>query len=320
MTYYCTIFDAAYLSRAICMYESLIKHCEDIALVAFCFDAKSEHVMTSLALKNVIVVGLKQFENEKLLSIKGGRSKGEYCWSCKASAIKYVFDKYNAHTCTYLDADLYFFSSPEKIERELDSASVVLTRHNFTEKYDTSLLNGIYCGQFIGFRNNDKGNEILNWWEDKCLEWCFARHEDNKYGDQKYLESISTFDSVVATAELGVLGPWNMQQHKFSISNSNLSGENTSGLKFNTIFFHFHDFRFINNFRSINIGHYDAPISAVEYLYIPYAKHLKRVSEAIKSKFGINSFDNAKMPITLKNMARYFRRILTNKPLHVKVD
>ncbi len=37
------------------------------------------------------------------------------------------------------------------------------------------------------FKRND-GELVRSWWEERCLEWCYARFEDGKFGDQKYLD------------------------------------------------------------------------------------------------------------------------------------
>ena len=91
--------------------------------------------------------------------------------------------------CTYLDADLYFFSSPEPIFSEFNGRSILLTEHRYTKQYDQSVASGVYCVQFITFNADDDGLTALTWWRDACIDWCYARKEDGKFGDQKYLDA-----------------------------------------------------------------------------------------------------------------------------------
>ena len=68
-----------------------------------------------MKLNKATIISLKEFEDEELLRIKPSRSIAEYCWTCTSSTILYVLEKYKVESCTYLDADLFFYSSPSPI-------------------------------------------------------------------------------------------------------------------------------------------------------------------------------------------------------------
>ena len=86
--------------------------------------------------------------------------------------------------------------------------------------------------QFVTFKNTVQGLKVLNWWRDACIEWCYARHEDGKFGDQKYLDNWTTmFEGVRELKHLGGgVAPWNLQQYDFYSKNEKLYlTEKTSG-------------------------------------------------------------------------------------------
>src|SRR4030066_512260 len=188
MHIFCTLFDSNYLSRGLALYESLRNHCDGFHLFIFAFDDKCNEIMSSMSLPDVTVIPLRNFEDEELLRVKSIRSWREYCWTCTPSVILYTIEKYGVDCCTYLDADLYFFDSPKGILEEMNDRSIMITRHGFAKKYDGNRKYGKYCVQFLTFRHDEKGMRALRWWRDACMKWCYARLEDGKFGDQKYLD------------------------------------------------------------------------------------------------------------------------------------
>ena len=68
--------------------------------------------------------------------------------------------------------------------------SILLTKHRYSPQYNKELKAGKYCVQFVTFKNDARALEALIWWRDRCLEWCYNRFEDGKFGDQLYLSLI----------------------------------------------------------------------------------------------------------------------------------
>jgi hypothetical protein len=219
MLHFCTLFDANYLARGLVTYESLMSVTEGGAhLYVFAFDDKSYDVLTQMQLPNLTVISLSEFEDDQLLAIKPTRSRGEYCWTCTSSTILYCINKFDLPHCTYIDADMFFYQNPQiLIDEKPADCSVIITEHSYTPAYDKSKLSGKYCVQFMYFENTEGGLKVLNWWRDRCIEWCFNRFEDGKFGDQKYLDDWKTrFKGVHVLQHLGGgLAPWNVQQYQF---------------------------------------------------------------------------------------------------------
>jgi len=158
--------------------------------------------------------------------------------------------------------------------------SVSLIEHRYTPKYNQTKTSGIYCVQFMTFKNSFNGIKILNWWREKCNDWCYARFEDGKFGDQKYLDDwTDRFSGVRVLEHLGGgVAPWNVQQY-------DLSDE-----KFKLIFYHFHNYKFINKER-VDFGSYKLRQKDVDILYRPYTRHLKAIEEKIKLIDGQNDYN-----------------------------
>ena len=299
---YCTLFDSNYLTRGLAMYESLKKHSDNFHLYIFSFDDKSHKLLKILNLEFATVISLKKFEDKELLKVKGDRSAGEYCWTCTPSTIKYCIESYNLDACTYLDADLYFFSNPAVLIEEMDEKSVLITEHRYTAQYDQSATSGIYCVQFMTFKNDENGMKALNWWRDSCNEWCYARFEDGKFGDQKYLDDWTTrFEGIHVLKNLGGgVAPWNIQQYDFS------SDEN-----FNLIFYHFHNYKILENDK-VDLGNYILNANDINILYKPYSKHLEKITEALKQIDLVNDYNGVVQynPFNWKNILRKAKRII----------
>lgn len=275
---FCTLFDSHYLTRGLAMYRSLKDSGIDFHLYVFAFNEQAYLLLKKMNLPDVSVISLKEFENEKLLAVKPTRSRAEYCWTCTSSSIVYVFDHFKTADCTYIDADLYFYSSPEILFSEMGSNDVLITEHRFTAQYDRSAIAGKYCVQFITFKNNTNGRKVLDWWSNACLEWCYDRYEDGKFGDQKYLDDWTTrFNGVHVLKHLGGgMAPWNIQQ--YSISNtpglSPAFTELSTGIHFNAVFYHYHFVRFYSG-DLLDLGWFRIRPEIVKNLYLPYIRRMK---------------------------------------------
>ena len=297
MKYYVTLFDSNYLSRGFVLYQSLLRHGGEFHLWIVCFDDLVYELLSKLYLEKVTLVSLSQFEDEKLLRIKPQRTRQEYCWTCTPSTALYVLNTESyVDVITYLDADLMFFSSPEPIFAEAGNASILLTEHRYLPEFDKSVTSGIYNVQFISFRRNSEGLQALNWWRDRCIEWCFARVEDNKFGDQKYLDDWpQRFTDVHVIQHLGAgVAPWNSAQYSFKKIENQVYVENIF-----LIFYHFHALK-VHHF---NIGYScDGYPIKTDVRKLIYSKYFHELGEAYKKirtiepNFNLGIVDFPKLP------------------------
>ena len=273
MMNFCTLFDSGYLQRGLALYESLCKTCEEFHLYIMAFNDKAYDVLTELNLPYLTVVHLKDFEDEKLLEVKPTRTRAEYCWTCGPSVIYYFITKYNLDSCTYLDADLMFFRSPQILFDEIGYNSVAITDH--FASYD--IPQGRYCVQFMYFKNDEEGMKALKWWRDSCIDWCYARFENGKYGDQKYLEDFPRLFKKVCILKNrgGGLAAWNFGQYSYDAHNLKISYNNEL---FDIVFVHFHAVSMEVSDRTLIISPATFGIeSKYRFLFEQYANLIVRV-------------------------------------------
>ena len=307
---FCTLFNSFYLSRGLAMYRSLEKTSDNFHLFIFAFDYITYDILNKLNLKYATIISLHEFEDEKLLAVKPGRTFAEYCWTCTSSTIMYVLEKHNVSSCTYVDADLFFYKNPQILLAEMGNNSVLITEHRYPPKFNRSNSSGIYCVQFITFVNDENGMAALRWWQNACIEWCFDRYEDGKFGDQKYLDDWPTrFKGVHILKNLGGgLASWNVEQYPFIERKGDdiLFQDKISGENFQAVFYHFHHVRFYKN-DLVDLGWRHPTMPVVKNLYVPYIKFLRECEREAKALEPL--FDVPLKPFTLINTKGFKNKI-----------
>ena len=176
---------------------------------------------------------------------------------------------------------------------EWGSKSILITQHRFSKDYEQNLINGKYCVQFVGFKNDEVGMTALNWWKNQCINWCFDRLEEGKFGDQKYLDDWPTrFKKVCDLEHLGGgVAPWNVQQYDFVKVNEKWTGKvKNEHVNFDLIFFHFHGLKIYNNGVVGFSGDYDLKSHGVQQIYKDYLTQLLKSGERIKQSLGDINF------------------------------
>jgi hypothetical protein len=282
---FCTLFDSNYISRGLALFESLKKVSPDFHLYIVAFDEDCFQYLKTLHEPRLTVISLSEFEDEQLRQVKPHRTQAEYCWTCTPSVILYCIKKYQLASCTYVDADMIFYDDPGILFREMNNASVLLTEHRYNKGYDVSVTHGKYCVQFMFFKNDEPGLNALNWWRDRCLEWCFAYLEDGKFGDQKYLDDWPMrFRGVhVLQHPGGGLAPWNIQQYEpKEIAGKLFVSDKSGGGRYPVVFFHFHGLKFFSDQKVACCGAlYEIDRKVKEIFYFPYIRRLLDIGSGI---------------------------------------
>jgi hypothetical protein len=247
MYHFCTYFDQNYLLRGLALYHSLKKHCPEFKLWVLCMDNATCDILEKLSLAGVQPISLEEFErnDEPLRSAKQNRSRIEYYFTCTPSVPLYILKNWpQVNFITYLDADLFFFSSPAPLFEELRDGSVAIIGHRFSPALRRLKKNGIYNVGWLSFRRDLNALACLNWWRQKCIEWCYDHKEDGRFADQKYLDDWPNhFQNVVVLEHKGAnLALWNLANYRLHCPDSNAVMVDDQVL----IFFHFHGLKKVN--------------------------------------------------------------------------
>jgi hypothetical protein len=276
MEHYVTLFDSLFLPQGLSLWQSMNRHISSFTLWILCVDDETYIRLERIGLENVRLLRLSLLETEELKEVKKTRSKGEYCWTITPFAPGFVFDAdENIKRVTYLDADMWFRKTPSPIFDEFDKSgkAVLITDHNYDAEYDQSKVSGQFCVQFMIFERI-KSHEVRVWWSNKCLDWCYARPENGRFGDQKYLEEWPKIypDLIhILKNKEWLLAPWNAKRFPYG----------------NSICWHFHGLRLLGDDKShkVYIGEYELPNVVITNIYKQYL-HDMSSSIAVLHKFG----------------------------------
>jgi len=203
---------------------------------------------------------------------------------------------------------MYFYANPDILYKEIIDAgcSVGISPHRFKKgaTYRENIRrSGKYCVQFNTFINNESGRLVLAEWKKQCLEWCYRRIENGKYGDQKYLDNwLQKYNCVHELEHLGSgVAPWNIGNYKkIREKNKNIFLIDKNGKQSQLIFFHFEALKYLRiNYVYLNIWEYMTintffnPFNMkrrqiIKFIYLPYLKHINSIRKFLRKKYNFS--------------------------------
>lgn len=234
MKTFCTVADYNFRRRVWALNQSLSRGSEAYTLYVLALDRNAKEAFGEKNWKNknikvVFVEDLLKSDKHLLrcsankpspeaFNVSGGDSRRatwmQFVWSLSAYFTWYCLEELDIEDILYVDADVYFFDSWEKIYDNLDNVSIGIVEH----RCPYSPSNGKYNVGIVYFKNNIDGYKCSTWWKN-CLLFT-----DNQYyethgmcGDQKYLELFEElFDGVKVLDEyFGHIAPWNYAYHGY---------------------------------------------------------------------------------------------------------
>jgi len=281
---FCTYFDSRYLTRGLALWESLTRHLGEVDLYTLCLDDAAYDALTALKLPGIHPLRLDDIEqgDDRLVAAKATRSKIEYYFTLSPMLPLYILrTNPGVDSVTYLDADLYFFGPIEPLFEELGGRSVAIIEHRFPPKLQDRLQYGKYNVGCLIFRNDPRGREVLDWWRERCLEWCYDRVEAERFADQKYLDRwLALFDVAVLQHRGANVAPWNLAGSRLEERGGDVIVDGDP-----LLFYHFHNLkRWSTSVWQIGVVSYGVRPTSIlrDRLYRPYIAAMNRWSEKLR--------------------------------------
>lgn len=264
------------------MLRTLRQHCPGAHVFVLCMDESCRGMLEQLGLPSVTCISLPEIENVELLAAKQDRNIAEYCWTLSASLTAWVMDRRpEVDLLTYVDADLMFYSSVEPLFEEIGTSSIAIIEHRFTPRLKHLEENGRFCVEWVTFRRDQEGLACLDRWRKQCIAWCYARLEDGRMGDQKYLDEWpARYSSICVLQHPGAgLAPWNYPNYKIERADDRQVLVDDHPL----IFYHFHQFQLLDNggFDRLSSS-YTAEMAPPEEVYHLYEQSLLSVVSEVQ--------------------------------------
>ncbi len=316
------MFDSAYLTRGIALYRSLARTNSDFTLFVVCLDEDSLKLLDALAEPSIRSIPLAEIEatDPEFYATKQTRGVVDYYFTLSPVLPLHILRTHpEIDIITCLDADLIFYANPDILYEELGDGAVFIVPHRFADHLKWREQCGLYNVQCQMFRNDARGLACLNWWRERCVEWCRNELVDGKYADQKYLDEFPRrFDGVVVSQVKGAgLAPWNWMRYDIDIADAGKPTVDGEPL----VFYHFQGVKLLSRHLVMNnMGYYGRvmPRKLRYWFYARYVEELRAAAEWIQQRTGreaSNSFSSKREG--LSRLRTYASAMLRNSLMWV---
>ncbi len=287
---FATYFDRNYLSRGLALYHSLRRNCDSFRLFILCLDEVTYDYLTGCGFLGIVPIRLSALESAdpELYSTRNSRTRIEYYFTLTPAWLRFLFETHHdIGLLTYVDSDFYFFSSPEPLFAEMGNGSVAVVEHRFPPALKVRESYGRFNVGWLSFRRDEEGLACVNWWRERCIEWCYDRVEGDRFADQKYLDAWpARYHNLIILEHPGVsVAPWNFEESRFGFSESpTIDGQPL-------ICFHYHGLKhLVGPLYESGLGDYSVRLTKAvrAAIFTPYLRELLRF-EVELNKLGITS-------------------------------
>jgi hypothetical protein len=280
---YGTIFDSAYLARALALHASLLETSPSARLAFFCVDDAAAAVLSRLALERAVVVRETEFSTPELDRVRPQRSRAEYCWTCKPLALLHLARTFpDAGWLAYVDTDMMFFHDPDAVLPD-GNANYLLAPHRFHPAFERyARTAGLHNAGYVAIRNTPGGRYAAQWWGDRCIENCSVSVTDMSYGDQKYLDRmLAEVPGGVSCTHPGLnAAPWNIERYRVTAAGNAVLLDGTP-----LVLYHFQALRILTGWLvDLYAGDRRFGASIRNLIYRPYLERMRSAYHRLSAK------------------------------------
>lgn len=184
------------------------------------FDIENEYF------DSIILIEELDIPNRKQWIFK--HSVVEMCTGVKGIAFQEIFRRYNCEQVIFLDPDTAIFSDLNELLQNFDQGSILLTPHQLEpEKSNEAVIDnevcflrhGIFNLGFLGVKNSPQGKKFLEWWSNRCLNFCYEDTANGLFTDQRWIDLVPGFFSEVVI----------LRNSAYNVANWNLTNREVTG-------------------------------------------------------------------------------------------
>ena len=261
----------------------------------------------------------------------------EFNTSVKPFYFQYFINKFpDLDYIFYFDPDIFVYNHLKIIEEEFgDDGRILLTPHilspiTLDDKIpgENTFLNfGIYNLGFLGLKNPQADNSLLEWWKERTFNLGYIQPSKGLFVDQLWFNLAPVFfDQIIITKHPGLnMAPWNLHERVLSETNDVIYANNT----FPLIFYHFSSF-YYNDPKTISKKY-----TRYSFETNPELKEIYENYQKLLRSNGIQKFEmiqchfmklkeqylveekNKKIRSSFCNLLKYyFKKILPTKLIH----
>lgn len=318
MNHFCTYCDSGYAARLLCLHDSLRAQGEPFVLHVLCFDETSAAVVTAVGAASLVPVTLDEIlhADPEFAAVRSRRSRVEFFFTATPVLVRHCFNRAPAAGwMTYLDADLFFFGPASALLQEQRDASVGIVPHRFPPRLRHLEDKGRYNVAWVSFRRDADGLACLEWWRERCLEWCHDRVDHGRYADQGYLNEFPARSGRVhvITHAGADLAPWNVDDVQLDVS---AGGVGVDGQPL--LFYHF------QGLREVLPGWFDPGLRSYgsrmtrelrELVYRPYLARLVATQQRLERDHGLAPQRGYRRLVAGDAWRERWQRVATNRLL-----